>query len=213
MQQATLSDDWCSARSRAGTSVPWWTPETKSFFALPAVSSAIPLCTRRLPPVSTTMASVALAGSLTSSGIERANQASPRAQHGDARSDHGDESRGKGQQRQYQPVPGRDLESRQQPHALAEQHRGRRRVGDGVERDDREREPEEPAAQAEAERLALELPGDIAVLRADEVQYLDDGMVHGEAGARGEDDGEHRGRTDEGEDAKGRDLDRQHEQR
>ena len=56
------------------------------------------------------------------------------------------------------------------------------------------------SAQAEQQKVALELARDVAVLGADEMQHLDDDAVAGHGAARGEDHAERGGGEDQAED-------------
>ena len=79
MQHSAASGDCRAIRRSCWTSTPRCTPETKSRSARPSFSRAKPVFRRRLPPVNTTIASVAVALSSTSSGnaLRKANSPAP----------------------------------------------------------------------------------------------------------------------------------------
>src|SRR5215467_14434357 len=75
MQQIAQSGTLPELPSRSPRSTCWLTPETKSFWPFPSRKRSMPLCRRKLPPVSTTMASVGAAETSSAGGV--ANQTRP----------------------------------------------------------------------------------------------------------------------------------------
>src|SRR5438093_8159485 len=123
--------------------------------------------------------------SKSTNGMARSPLADPlqdssqRAQHRISGAGHRQESGNDRQQSQGRPLPGSQRQfagaQARQPALSRQEDTGRRRGADDA------------AQQAAGQRMALELPGDIAVMGADQMQDLDDAAVVGEAGARHED--------------------------